>query len=87
MTDISEIFTELLFGSGFWIGFIIISAFAIGISYKYKYTAVIFALVLFFMTLQYWDNIAVDSNFMWGAILCLIEMVFLAIRLYSDFDK
>lgn len=87
LSAIAELFNELLFGSGFWIGFIIISAFSIGISYKYKYTATIFAIVLFFMALQYWDNIAVDSNYMWGAVLCFVEMLFLAIRLYSDFDK
>ncbi|MDD5541150.1 MAG: hypothetical protein PHG61_10715 [Candidatus Marinimicrobia bacterium] len=81
---LEEIFQELFYGSGFWLGFILITAFALGISYRYKYSGVIFEVVLFFMALEYFDNIDVSSNYMWGAILCFIEMVFIGIIVYSN---
>lgn len=84
---IEIVFNELFFGSGFWIGFIIITAFSIGISYRYKYSGTIFIFVLFFMAVQYYQNLSASSNYMWGVILCFVEMLFILIHLYSDFNN
>ena len=84
MSVISTAFDELLFGSGFWIGFMIITAFALGISYRFKYSGVVFEVVLFFLALEYLEEIAVSSNHLWGAIMCFVEMLFIATRLFHD---
>lgn len=81
---LQNLLNEFFFGSGFWLGFLIISAFAIGLSYKFKFSGVIFELVLFFFALEYLENIAVDSSYMWGAILCFVEMILISVKLYSD---
>lgn len=81
---LSDMFQEFFFGSGFWLGFLIISAFALGLSYKFKYSGVVFEIVLFFFALEYLDNLAVSSAYMWGVIGCFVEMILLSIRLYSD---
>jgi hypothetical protein len=84
MTTIAEIFDELLFGSGFWIGLIFIISICIIISYRFKYSGVIFEVILFFMALEYYDNLAVDSNKMWGLILCFVTMIFIVAKMISD---
>lgn len=84
-SEIAEVFNELLFGSGFWLGLIFILAVAIGISYKYKYSGILFEVVLFFMGIEYYDNIAVDDNKMWGVILCFLGMIFLIVKMTRDF--
>lgn len=83
-SEITQVFEVLLFGEGFWIGFILIAAFAIGLSYKYKYVGVIFEVVLFFMSLEYLENLAVSSNHLWGVILCYVLMIFLGWKLFDD---
>lgn len=83
-SEIADMINEIMFGSGFWIGFLILSAFAIGLSYRFKYTGVVFEIVLFFFAFEYIDNIAVSSSYMWGAILCFVEMILISLKLYSD---
>lgn len=84
---LEPIFEELFFGSGFWIGFMIITAFALGISYRFKYSGVIFEVVLFFLALEYIENLSGSSTYMWGAILCFVEMIFIGTRLLHDVDS
>lgn len=86
MTLIETLFEEMFFGAGFWIGFIIITAFALGISYRFKYSGVIFEVVLFFLAMEYLEKLSATSNHMWGAIMCFVEMIFIGIRLIHDVD-
>ena len=87
MTAVADMFDELLFGSGFWIGFIIICAFCFGIAYKFKYAGVVSECVFFFMALLYFDELATNSNYLWGAIMCFVSMILVATRLYGDFKN
>ena len=64
----------------------IITAFALGISYRFKYSGVIFEVVLFFLAMEYLEELSVSSNYMWGVILCFVEMIFIGTRLLHDID-
>ena len=83
-----EIFNELLFGSGAWLGLMLILGFMFLIAYKAKYTSVLFLLILLFLNFEYWDQIGyaidVTSNFMWSIVISYIAMLFMGLILYHD---
>ena len=83
-----EIFDELLFGSGAWIGLMLILGFMFVIAYKAKYTSVLFLLILLFLNFEYWGQIGyaidVTSNFMWSIVISYVAMVFMGLVLYHD---
>lgn len=84
MSELAEIFTVLLFGEGFWFGFVIMAAFAIGLSFKYKFVGVVFEFVMFFLALEYLDNLEGSSTHLWGAVFCFILMIFIGWKIYDD---
>jgi hypothetical protein len=84
VTPVSAIFEELLFGSGFWIGFLLIFVICIAASYRYKYSGIVCEFVLFFLAISYNENIDASSSKMWGIIFCFIGMILIGVQLYGD---
>jgi len=82
--EITKVFNELLFGSGAWIGLIIILAIMLPLSVKIKYSSVIWIIVMIFLEIEYYNNIARSSNFMWAIIISLMAIGFFAYRIYED---
>jgi len=82
--EITEVFDELLFGSGAWIGLIIILAIMLPLSVKIKYSSVIWIIVMIFLEIEYFNNISRESNFMWAIIISLMAIGFFAYRIYED---
>jgi len=82
--EITEVFEELLFGSGAWIGLIIILAIMLPLSVKLKYSSAIWIIVMIFLEIEYYNNISRSSNFMWAIIISLMAIAFFAYRLYED---
>lgn len=76
MSTFEALFEQLLFGDGAWIGLILILAICFLVSYKVKYSGVVFSFVLLFLSIEYYGEISASSNFMWSFVLCLISMVF-----------
>jgi len=84
MSEITEVFNELLFGSGAWIGLIIILVLCLGASYKIKYSGILFAIILLFLGFEYLNHISVSENFMWSVVICFISVIFLV---YHSIDE
>ena len=88
MSEIVEFFNELMFGSGAWFGLILIVSIALLVSYKAKYSSLIFIMILVFMGLNYWEEmggkISVTSNFMWAIIIDFIGIIILGLVFLKD---
>jgi len=87
MSEIEEVFRVLLFGEGFWLGFLIIISICLIMANKIKYSGIIFTIALFFLALEYNENIETSSNKMWGMIMCFIGVVFLIIQTAWDIKE
>lgn len=71
-----ELFNVLLWGSGGWIGLLIILLVTFVIFYKLtKLSVVILMPMLFMLSLEYLDRVPGDSRFMWSFIICWIAMI------------
>ena len=90
MSEIIEFFNELMFGSGAWIGLILILSIAFLVSYKAKYSSLVFIMILIFMGMNYWDEvggkISFTSNFVWAIIIDFIGVIILALILLRDLN-
>lgn len=80
MSAASDIFYELLFGSGAWIGLILILSIAFLVGARNKYVNLLFIPILAFFGLLYLDNVAASANFMWSAVFCFIGSGLLVIQ-------
>lgn len=83
-----EFFNELLFGSGAWIGLILILSIALLVSYKAKYSSIIFMMILIMLNWEYWgevgDKILESSVFMWSIIISYMGIIILGAILLRD---
>jgi len=73
-----EFFNELMYGSGAWIGLILILGLSLLIVAKVKYSSAPFAIIFLFLGIFYLDNVAADSNFIWSALIMWFMIPFLA---------
>lgn len=80
MSAASEIFQELLFGSGAWIGLILILSIAFLVGARNKYVNLLFIPILAFFGLLYLDNVSASVNFMWSAIFCFVGSGLLVVQ-------
>lgn len=82
--EFEELFEELFFGAGSWFGLIIILAFALIVSFRVKYSGVVWTIVLLFITLEYLANVPESSNFMWSAVATLVSMCLIGWHSYTE---
>jgi len=87
MNEIELAFNELFFGSGFWLGFIFIISVCLIVSYKIRFSGIIFEIVLLFLALEYLENLNPASNRMWGVILCFVGILLIGINIWGDFSQ
>ena len=87
MTAISDVFNELLYGSGAWIGLVILLVLCIGGSFAFKYGGTIFGIVLIFLGLLYLENVAVNDNFLWSVVLCWISALYCFFHVATEVKK
>lgn len=87
MTALAQIFNELMYGSGFWLMFVVIAVICISASYRFKYSGLIFEIVMFFLAMEYNNNLLGSDSKMWGIILCFVAMIFIGLRLYGDMNR
>ena len=84
MSEISELFTELLFGSGALIGLTLLLRVALVVRAKVKYAATIFLVMFLFLAWEYFAHITATSMNAWYFLICLVVAVFLGGFLYHD---
>lgn len=84
MSEITELFTELLFGEGCWFGLILIVAIITLASAKSRIANIAFIPISVFIGILYFDNVDVSSNFMWAGIIMFIVASLLIFNAVQD---
>jgi hypothetical protein len=82
LSTIAEVFEELFYGSGMWLGILLILAMVIGISLKTRYSSVLMLPVCIFMGITYITN--GTGNQLWGAIIMFFSAIFLVVNLMKN---
>jgi len=81
---IEEIFYELFFGSGGWLGLLLLLTIIVLLGMKSKVLAVLFIPLSIFLGVTYIQNVDPSNNLMWGGILMFLATIFLTVRLAKD---
>jgi hypothetical protein len=71
-----EFFNELLFGSGAWIGAIIIVSIIALTTLRTKLSGAIFMPICVFLGMEYFSKVPSNSNLMWIGILMYIMAIY-----------
>lgn len=74
--EFQEFFHELLFGTGSWLGLLLIIAIIMLVTAKEKLTAVFFLPITVFIGIEYFANVSADSNFMWAGIIMFVLSIY-----------
>jgi len=83
--EIQAVFKELMFGSGAWIGFLIIIIGAVVLYTLTTFSAIIATGFMFFLGLLYFENVtAIDNMFMWGGVLCFMTGTFMLVGMATS---
>lgn len=69
MTAWSDFFNELIFGSGSWVGFVLIISVMVLVCLKAKVLGLVFCLVSTLISIYCFGNIAVNDSMLWVAVL------------------
>lgn len=74
--EFKEFFEELFFGSGSWLGLIIIIAIIVLVTAKEKFSGVIFLPITVLLSIHYFQNVSASNDFMWSGVLMLIVTIY-----------
>ena len=80
--EFTEFFTELLYGTGSWIGITLMLAFFIAIIVKWKYSTVLFLPITIFMGIDY-----LDQNLDMQALIMFLTSVFMLLYLVKELKR
>jgi len=81
---IEELFTELFFGSGCWLGAIILILFIYVGAYLNKYLRLLFIPVSIFLGIWYINNMGLNTDLQWIALIFFITPIILVIMLIKE---
>lgn len=84
MSEASEMFTELLFGSGAWIGLILIMSVSLLVVYKIKYSSILFLIIFIFLGWEYFAQITSTTMHFWYFLISMIMCIFLGAKFIGD---
>jgi len=73
-------FQELFYGSGMWLGILIILSFVVGLSLKNKYASILCLPVTIFLGIDYIVNMTTQTH-LWGSLIMFFTSIFLIINL------
>lgn len=82
MSSIAEVFSELFYGSGIWLGLLLILAITLGISLKTRYGSILTLPVLIFMGINYLTE--GSGTQLWAAIVMFFASIFTVVQLMKD---
>jgi len=80
--EFQEFFTELLYGTGCWIGITIMLAFFVAITVKWKHSSVLFLPITIFMGIEY-----LDRDLGWQALIMFLSGIFMLFYLVKELKK
>lgn len=81
--DFIEFFEELLYGSGAWIGLLLILGLVLVVTLKVKYSSALFVPFMIFMGLFYMDNVAENVDFIYSVFMSWATVPILLIMEYK----
>jgi hypothetical protein len=82
MTGMDDVFTSLFFGTGAWLGLLIIIAFVVGITFMWKYTGLVMLPVAVIFGTVYLDN-----SLGWHALIMFLVSIFIMWKISEDARK
>jgi len=74
--EFAEFFNELLFGTGAYLGAILICAIVLLVTYKVRYSGALFMPITIFLGIQYLNTVPQNSNLIWVGILMFIMSIY-----------
>jgi len=74
-----DLFHVFLFGTGGWLGLLVILAIIVLVTYKVRYSGFLFVIVSVFIGITYLSNVSVNSNLLWGAIIMFLTALYCVI--------
>lgn len=80
MNDVEIAFNELFYGSGMWLGILILLGLILTLVLKNKIACVLGIPITLFLGIDYITNAETQSHY-WGAIIMFFSTVMLVIRL------
>jgi hypothetical protein len=83
MSDIELVFTELFYGSGIWLGLLIILSIVVALSYKSRYAGALCLPVTVFMGIDYITNY-VDQYQLWASLIMFSASLFLVLHIATN---
>ena len=86
MSEASEIFSELLFGSGAWIGFILLLVIICLAAYKNRILCICMIPTSICLSVMYFANVTGDNDLTWAGVIFLVLPMFLAWKAISMKD-
>lgn len=81
MTDISLVFSELFYGSGAWLGILLLLTILISLSAKIKYAGVLTLPIVVFLGIDY-----ITNDLLWNAVIMFFASIFIIISLVKNDD-
>ncbi len=86
-SEVAAAFNELFYGSGAWLGILILELIIISGSLKSKWASVLFLPITVFMGIDYLDNVTVNTNQVWLAVIMFFTAIFLVFNLVHGDKK
>jgi len=83
LSSIAQVFTELFYGSGAWLGLLLFLAIIIGLAFSNKYVGVLMLPVSIFLAISYLDY----PSLLWHGAIMFICAIFIVVHLLMERDK
>lgn len=84
MSSIEQTFYELFYGSGIWLGILLLLAIVTGLSMRFKYAGLLCLPVTIFIGIDYITNSGGNQNLLWASIIMFFTSIFLVINLMRE---
>lgn len=81
--EFQEFFEELLYGSGAWLGLILILSIVLIVSLKVKYSSALFVPIMIFLGLFYLENVSESADFIYSVFITWSCVPFLLFMEYK----
>ncbi len=85
MNEIQQAFYELMFGYGKWFGLIFFLSVILLISYRIRKAGILFIPILFFLGMEYSQNVSTSADFFWSVIILFLAGIYLMYKMVSEF--
>ena len=80
--EFNEFFTELFYGSGSWLGLIILLILCLGMVVKWRYSGALFLPVMLFLGIDYLTN-----DLGWQALIMFFGSVFIVVFMVKEMKR